>query len=625
MRFNQKYWRILAPLLLLVAVIVQSLDDANAQATVPFDLQRPNDQTIRLRWLPEIGDRILEQNSNLSDPRGWEVVPGIPQLVGDWMELDLTSDGGQQFYRFGGATIIFVDDSNAVEGTGTFEDPFQTLALATAEAATRFQQTAHDQVIYVFPWDYLESLLVRGTDIPGYQLKVIDSSFPLVFGGRIIGGGARATISPAESDPAIDVADVAAFSLYGFDVTDLRVVDADRLKIATTTMTSADRPTGINIVQADQCEVEITATVSNSTGSGIVIKESGGTFVFSQSSVTDAGGVGDAGVMIEDLAPDAQVQFHGSLTSNSGGDLINIDTTAAGSSVTFDGLGGDAITANGGGGIVVFDGDGDIDVNLPISITNARNGILLTGISLFSGSGVATFGATEITLTDNIGYNAGVEILGQMGAVSFASLNIATNDTTIGAVGLQVFNSKQVTVTGAGNTIHCIGSAAIEMSDVENFDLTFDEIQVSNTVNQAGKRHGIFISDTTAGSLEVTGTTTFTNLDGIGLFFNGAGGTFQFPRLDIDGTGGDALSLGVVESNPGTLTIGSGTFEDIGGDGVRAGSETRNTGGGTLRLDNVTFQNVNGITTDLANKSIYTGRKISELVAGFVRIDAHEF
>jgi hypothetical protein len=528
----------------MVLLFVQSASTLTAQT---LDIKRINNQRFRLNWHPVVGDRILQQNPNLDDPLAWDIVVGTPRQVAGNMELDRLFEGTRMYYRFGAATIIFVNGANASPGTGTFVNPFKTLALGTAEAATRFSQSGKSQVIYVFSHEYRESLFIRGTNLPGYQITVIDSSIPIAFGGRILGGDPKASIV------AIDVAEIAAVSLFGFNVSGagvpaFSVVNADRLRVSNTKLASTGGTHGIRIEKVDTADVVIeeaslststasgiditdsngsytfdSTTIDQTTGNGILLKNAGGNFTFSNMSVTDAG-VGSGGVKIESLAARARVTYQGSITSNGGGELVSIDTTAAGSSILFDGEAGDLITGSEGGGIVIFGADGDVTVNTPTSITNAKNGFLLTGISIFGGSGVASFRDTTVRLTDNSGYNAGVEINGQSGAVNFSNLNVTTDDTTVGAVGIGVAFSNQVTVSGTENTIQSNGAAAIELLDANTIDLTFKDVTTTNTLNQAGKRNGITISDTKGGKLSVTGKTTLRGLDGSGMFVNGAAG-----------------------------------------------------------------------------------------------------
>lgn len=283
-----------------------------------------------------------------------------------------------------------------------------------------------------------------------------------------------------------------------------------------------------------------------------------------------------------------------------GNELILIDTAATGTLINFNSTGNNSLVSNGGGGILLFDVDGDVNIKQPTNITNSSKGFLITGISIFNGNGTHSFTDTIIDINDNAGYNAGVEILGQNGTVTFTNLDSTTNDTTIGAVGILFGNSNNLNVLGTNN-INSNGAAAIEVTGVNNINLTFNNVTTTNTLNQAGKRNGILLSYIASGSLDVTGTTAFDNLIGQGIFANGAAGTFTFTTLNANNVAEDGLNLGVVTSNPCTFNINSGVFNNVGGDGVRMVST--GTSGGTLNLSNTIFSNIGGFTTRLANSN----------------------
>ncbi len=618
----------------IALVFLLSLGRLVAQIPV-LEIELHDHEIVRLTWDAAVGDHMLQQSAELNDQGAWNLVLGAPTMTGGRLVLDLPLRDTQRFYRLGAESIIFVDGANDTEGSGTFLDPFQTLALATEEAEARFDRGGASQMIYVFSNEYREAVRLQGTERPGYQVTLLDSSIPLAYGDRILGGDPKAAIRAPAGEPAITIEDLAVFSLHGFDVTGsgapaLNVAEVERLRVSSTTLASTGGSSGIRIEKVARGDVSVDdVAVSNSTGSGIEVidctgafhfqagtieqpgehgiflQNTAGEFVFHDASVADPG-ASFSGVSIENLASDGMVDYRGSIASHGGGELVSINKTAAGSLVSFGKNADDSgtISGDGGGGIFMFDADGDVEVDTPISITNAKKGFLLTGISLFGGGGDVVFADTTIILTDNGGYNAGVEINGQMGNVSFTNLNITTDDTVIGASGMSVAFANRVIVRGEANTIHSNGAAAIELGEVDTIDFVFEELTTTNTLEQAGKRNGITMSDLRAGTLTVTGNTRLSNLAGSGMFINGVDGNFHFAHLDLFGVGGDGLNLGVVTSNPGTFRIDSGDFNGIGGDGIRAGNTGNGTGGGVLDVNNVAFRNIGGFTANLSNTTL---------------------
>ena len=590
-----------------------------------LEIDRPEQGGIQLTWRPFAGRGFLQQTTRLDDPLSWDLVTGNPQsTAGGAFEVVLPIESSKRFFRFGDHSIIFVDGGNSGNGTGTLANPFKTLALATSEATRRARRSGEPQFIYVFSGTYDEVMTVRGTDVSTFQLTFLDESIPIAFGNEILGGEPGAVVS------GIDVADVTTLSLHGFNFMGaVSMVNADHLTVSKMKLASSGASHGIRIEKVDRAvvsieEVEVSGSqdtgvaISESTGSftmpsisidetaghGILLNKVSGSFDFSRGSVKNASS-GNAAVKIDGLAAESTVSFRGSIVSEEGhGELVDISSTGARSLVTFESIPGAAITGNGGGGIVLFEIDGEIKFETPTSITNSRNGFLLTGISAFAGSGDVSFRNTEIVLDDNAGYNAGVEVNGLAGSIHFDGLRIVTNDNRIGAVGISLALSNRITVSGKDNTINATGGAAIEITTVDEIDLMFRDVSSSNTVNQAGKRNGITIGNNQAGTLNVTGTTSLSNLDGQGVFVNGAGGMYQFANLIIKNAGNDGLNMGVAVSNEGTFFVANGSIDGTQGDGIRAGSSTRGTDGGTLKIDNVAFREIGGFTANLANTKL---------------------
>ncbi len=104
--------------------------------------------------------------------------------------------------------------------------------------------------------------------------------------------------------------------------------------------------------------------------------------------------------------------------------------------------------------------------------------------------------------------------------------------------------------------------------------MTFNDVTSTNNTNTqigfAGD-DGIDLLNIGAGSLNVTGTTTVRNADGVAISVEGVGADVTFNLVDIDTTGLEAFIAGVAVTNTGALNVNGGTVANTGTHGFRIG------------------------------------------------------
>ncbi|NND98773.1 MAG: DUF11 domain-containing protein, partial [Pirellulaceae bacterium] len=334
-----------------------------------------------------------------------------------------------------------------------------------------------------------------------------------------------------------------------------------------------------------------TVTLNGGDAGIDILSDSAGTFTFSDTTSITNTTPSNAGINIDNFGA-GQFDFAGNIVGASGGgELVRIDTTAAGSTINFNNSGANSIVGNGAGNVTIFDADGTVAFTVPITIQDPSNSFLLTGISIFGGSGDINFAATDIVLP-NDGFNTGVEINSHSGSITFDDLTIDVNGSGTpgnGMTGLSVFNAGTINITG-NNSIDITGGPGIELNGANTIDMTFGSITATNSQDGFGGGSGITLTNVGGGTFDVTGTTTVDGANGaagIGINIDDSVGTFTFASIDINNTTLEGIAIGSLSGNPGTVNINGGTVSNPGRNGARVNNA------GRVNLTNTT---INGST-----------------------------
>ncbi len=212
-----------------------------------------------------------------------------------------------------------------------------------------------------------------------------------------------------------------------------------------------------------------------------------------------------------------------------------------------------------------------------------------------------------MTIVDLKGLNGAVDVFGNMGSVNFTDLNITTDSagTGDGVTGFLAGGNQRINVDG-NSSVDADGGAAIALINIAEVDITFQDVtSTNNTDTQIGFAgdDGIDLLNVDAGTFTVTGTTTVTNADGVGISVEDSGATVTFADVAIDDIGLDGIISGVAFDNPGSVIVNGGTISDTGGDGVRIGSGGFGSGVlGLFELNDVTFTApFGGVVANLSN------------------------
>ena len=357
--------------------------------------------------------------------------------------------------------------------------------------------------------------------------------------------------------------------------------------------------TGLQFDDADGTyDFQGTITLNGGDAGIDILNGSAGTFTFADTTITNPSG---PGVDIRSFGAGGQLDYDGSIA----GDfdvILNIDTTAPGSAIRFNDTGGNSLTStnNPNGAIFLFDVDGDLTITTPTTVTEP-------GFSaLFATDGDGTWTFNDLTIIDQRDLNGGVDVFGNQGTVNFHNLDITTDSAGTGnaATGFLAGGNNIINVTGT-SSVAADGGAALALINVAEVNMTFQDLTAANNLTTqlgfAGD-DGIDVLNVAAGTIDVLGTTTITNVDGVGISVEDSGATFTTAAVDIDTVGRDAVITGVAFDNTGTVTINGGTIANTGGDGLSVGSTFGSSG--AINVNNVAFSNIGGFTVRTANSTL---------------------
>tara|TARA_R110002167_G_scaffold149173_3_gene342399 strand:+ start:157 stop:714 length:558 start_codon:yes stop_codon:yes gene_type:complete len=146
-------------------------------------------------------------------------------------------------------------------------------------------------------------------------------------------------------------------------------------------------------------------------------------------------------------------------TSN---ELISIDTAEAGTLFSFNSVGTNSLVSNGGGGFVLRNVDGNVNISMPTTFTISSNGVLLTGISIFSGGSFDVPGTTtfdklnghDIFTSGPAGTGTFTTLTANNVGQDGLNLDVVTSNTGIFNINSRLFNN----VGGYGIRMDSVGS-----------------------------------------------------------------------------------------------------------------------------------------------------------------------
>ena len=290
---------------------------------------------------------------------------------------------------------------------------------------------------------------------------------------------------------------------------------------------AATTVTAVNIGNAKLSSNPTAVTVQNTTGP----------VTFTDSTITHSN-AGGAAIAVDGGTP--VVSFGSSNTiSNTGGQLLAVQNTLAGSKVTVSGATQTSISDEGGLGITVNNAAGDV------AVTNATIKASSGGISVQNSSGNQTF--TNVAVTGTAG-TAAVSLANNTGVTTLTNVDV----TSTGVIGLLGTNLATLAVSG-GSSIATTGQAAISLDKVDTLNAAFDTVSSGSSTS-----HGISITNSNAGAGTgvAINSTKVTNaaLNGINLVNNdpkggGAGVLLTSVATTITGTGGGLAGIFVQNTN----------------------------------------------------------------------------
>jgi hypothetical protein len=326
-----------------------------------------------------------------------------------------------------------------------------------------------------------------------------------------------------------------------------------------------------------------TTTLSGGTAGIDILGGSSGTFSFG-TNTSIAGRTAAAFVISGDNTAAPTATYSGTIV-NTMNDVIRIENTGTGGTITFNSLVADAITDTGTG-IFLSSAGQTVNFNSDIELTGAE------GIDIDGGNGVFTFADTDITNvtgaaaidinggTANVNFQAGSSATktagaaqslvsvtnGHNGTLTFAGTGNATiadglqfnnadgiynftGTVTLngGDAGVDILNGSSGTFTFFNTTITSPTGTAFNV-DSSSANVNF---QTNSSITQANNAIAVNVNAHTTGILDFDGNVTATS--GTGLQFNDADGTYRF-----DGTtvlnGGDA-GIDILADSSGTFTF----------------------------------------------------------------------
>jgi hypothetical protein len=445
--------------------------------------------------------------------------------------------------------VIHVDNSVGGPGTGTFEDPYSSLALAQAGSAP-------NDVIFVNSTGaaYSGIVLQSGQFLLG---EGVNHSLPVLGGGVFVlqtAGGPLPLIVPAGVGVQLAPGGAVANTVAGFQINAAAGSDA----ILALNVQAGAILRDLNLFGG-----------GGGAGSGINITNSGGNFNITNAMISTFDG---PGFNLVGGAPN--VNFTGTI-NNVTGRALQITGTSGGTA-TFNG----DINDSGGTGIQLMGVGGNVNVASDTLIQNPAAGA--NGLDIQGGTGDFTF--SNLGIVNATG--AGVLINGGSSNTSITLSGTGIQNFAGRAVDIQNMANGSVVFNG-GNIVDTGGSGIILNANGNN-PITFNNAVDVNT----GVGTAVTVTATTAA--------TFADLDIVttdhtGLLVTNSGLTIGTGSIDvINGGGGGGTALQALNSNMNVNLFSTIAANTIGGHAVSLQNLTGSTNLGVVQL-NTTGVGNNGI------------------------------
>ena len=512
-------------------VIVQN-DDVNG-TTVGFSLVW-NFPMGRFTTENPVYSRTLQDRMEQPFQRQYEIVVAEQDVVRNLVATNPTT--GLPY------NVLHVNSAAAPGGSGNFEDPINSLAIASTAADSGDLIFVHADSVFngeSFVMKASQILLGEGID---HYIDTVERG-PMLVPQATAGTnvpeilnsiGSGIVLADDTRVSGFTITDPALSGIYGANI--FGTVEVDRVTVSGSNVSLSNMWGAVDFTDVD---------ILNSTTTGISLSGQMTDFEFLNGSIT-----GSTGAAVNIVSTEGNIQFDGTTIQQNGGTVINVFDAQNG---TID-FGTSTIANDSGNGIRVEDSGVDLSFDNP-NITNAVG--------------------DAIRLTNNTG--------------TYTLSNLAL--TTNGSRGLVANNSGTVNVTGS-SSITANGEAAVDINDT-TIAMTFDSLTSNNSTSEGiviDSSTGTFavtgntnISQSELNSIEITNSTTANGLTadfatvnitgagvgggnvGHGVFLdNNANSAFTFDTLNVTTDNGG----GLVASNSTDVTVNGGVINTTGGPAV---------------------------------------------------------
>ncbi|MEY2494848.1 MAG: large repetitive protein [Verrucomicrobiota bacterium] len=300
--------------------------------------------------------------------------------------------------------------------------------------------------------------------------------------------------------------------------------------------------------------VASTATIAGATGHGLELNTVHGTAAFGSTSISNSA---IQGIFV--TATDANINFgNTSVSTNAAGEGIRLENNSGGQR-TFG-----TLSITNSGGTAFLSSVGGLTVVGATTITNPT-GIGINIVSTTASNGVS-FGNTSVTQSGG----TGVSLSNNLGAVTFADLDISPDSTVAGLLINNTAVGVPGTVTTTSGTISTLLANAVSIIGFNNTTNLQPLAMVFDSVSSTGGTNNVLLTNvsgnidmkggalslSTGAAFKVSGSTatvsyagSITNVTGGISLTNNTGGTINF-------TGG--MSLATL-TNPAFTATGGGT------------------------------------------------------------------
>lgn len=437
--------------------------------------------------------------------------------------------------------VIHVDNNNPAAGTGTFEDPFMTMALAQAGSSP-------NDVVFV----HSSATNYGGITLQNGQLLLgagVDHPLPIPGGTYVLPTAGFGTIPVinAVGPGVILAAGAVPNTVAGFQIQGAAGQDG----IFGTGLTSGATLRDLTLVGG-----------GGGAGSGINLQNSSGNFLMTNVAIQNFDG---AGFNVVGGAPN--IDFTGSI-ANTTGRAVQISNTTGGT-INLAGTIGDM----GGTGIQLLNDAGNVNVTASTLLQNSTgNGLDITG-----GTGNFTFSDLGIT--------------GAAGAAVFVQGGSSNTQITLSGTGIQNTAGRSIDIQNmTGGTVTLNPGGIVSDSGAGVF--------IANNTSTININTPVDVTTNTATAVTATGNTSvaFSDLDVVatdraGVFAQNNGNftisTGTIRTINGGGGGGTALTItNAVSGNANVSLVSLNAVNAMAGqDGVRLQNVTGTTSLGVTQIN----------------------------------------